>query len=383
MPACPTIFVVAGEASADQHAAMLGSELLRRGDVRLMGVGQSQMREAGYDLVFDSTGWSAMGVARSLTKVPLLWRRQRELRELLVRERPDLLILVDFGFFNVRLARAVKRRADIRTLYYFPPGSWRRAPSSFRSLAGVIDRIATPFSWSAEMLRASGLDATWVGHPVVDRIEPLDDKAPLRRELGLQPDATVIGLFPGSRRTEVRCNGPLVLAAARIIARQMPTAQFVVSVAPSIERSGLQAMAERLGPPGVRLSAGTVNIARIADLVITSAGTATLDAAAASCPMVVTYRGTTLMALENVVRRVDRLDVGMPNIVAGRRIVPELTGPRATGANLARAALEILTDEERYAVMRRDLREVRASLGEPGVSARVAEMALEMIAWAH
>lgn len=375
----PTVFFVAGEPSGDQHAAMLAEAILARRSVNLVGVGQQAMREAGVELLYDSAGWSGIGLGESLKRVPHVYRRALAVRDWIVRHQPDLLILVDFGAFNVRLARAVRKRLRVPTLYYFPPKSWSRRASGYGRLAGVIDSWATPFQWSAETLQREGLDATWVGHPVVDRISPADDRGALRDTLGLDPDATIIGIMPGSRSFEVGCNGPVQLGAARIIGDQIANIQTLISVAPSIGRDAIERLVARAGLKDVRLLEGTADIARASDIVISTCGTATLEVAAAACPMVLTYRGTLLMKIENVFRRMDRTMVGLPNILADRMIVPEILADEATPENVAAEALDILTDPERRERIRRDMMQVRSQLGEPGVSDRTAEIAIDMM----
>lgn len=379
MTQAPVIFVVAGEPSGDQHAAMLGEALLRRAPVHLCGVGQQGMRQAGFELLYDSSDWGGIGICQSAGRYPRLVGRAHDIARWLVRHQPDLLVLVDFGAFNVWLARKVRQRAAIPVLYYFPPRSWNRQASGYRRLAGVIDHWVTPFDWSAEILRREGLDATWVGHPVVDRIQPAPDRAALRRELGLDPDRPLLGLLPGSRRYEVGPNAPQMLGAARIMRQHFPHLQVAVSVAPSIPRSWLNAMVARCRVPDAHLMSGTADIARAADLAITSAGTATLDLAAAGCPMVVTYRGTLLMRTEEIFRRMRRLTIALPNIIAERRIVPEIVAFQATAANLAATAMELLGDPERLARTRQELLALRERLGAPGVSDRVADIALQML----
>ncbi len=375
----PTVFFVAGEPSGDQHAAMLAEAISARRPVNLVGVGQQALRNAGVELLFDSTDWSGIGLGESLKRAPRVYRHALAVCDWIVKHKPDLLVLVDFGAFNVRVAKVVRKRLRVPTLYYFPPKSWSRQASGYGRLSGVIDRWATPFQWSAEILQSEGLDATWVGHPVVDRISPADDRRALRESLGLDPDATVIGIMPGSRSFEVGCNGPAQLGAARIIGEQIANTQTLISVAPSIGRDRIERLVKRTGPEDVRLLAGTADIARASDLVITTCGTATLEAAAAVCPMVLTYRGTFVMKIENALRHYDRMMVGLPNILVDRMIVPEILAADATPENVAAEALDILTNLERRDRMRQDLLEVRSRLGEPGVSARTAEIALEML----
>jgi lipid-A-disaccharide synthase len=381
MGRAPQIFVVAGEPSADKHAAHLGEHLARVRDVELVGVGQAKMREAGFDLVFDSTGWSGIGVLDSLRRVPKLLIRIRQLTARLLAEPPDLLVLIDFGAFNVRLARRLRARLDCPILYYFPPRSWSRE-ADYSGLADLLDRVATPFPWSKQRLLEAGIDAEWVGHPVVDRIHPPgpEERAALRAKLGVGDAEPVIGLLPGSRNTEIRCNAPQILGAASTIAGEHPEAQLLLSVAPSVSEESLRRYVERHGPPEqTKLVGGLTEIVEASDLVISTSGTATLETAAAGCPMVIVYRGNWWMAVEKWVRRFAVPMVGMPNILADEMIVPELLAGDAAAENIARTVLELLGDEAALGEMKRRLEEVRAKLGSPGVSERVAQMALEMI----
>lgn len=381
MSEVPRIFVIAGEPSADTHAAMLGEALLRERRVRLCGVGQSRMREAGFDLLHDSAGWSGIGVIDSLRRAPGLMLRMRGLTRHLIAEPPDLLMPIDFGAFNVRLVRRVRRRLDCPVLYYFPPRSWCRE-ADYGGLAGLVDLVATPFPWSEQRLREAGINARWVGHPVVDRIRPSgpEERAALRAKLGVPSGERVIGLLPGSRRTEIRCNAPQMLGAAETIGDAIGGARFLLSVAPGASEDTLREKVARFGLSArTTLLRGVSEIVRAADLVIATSGTATLETAAAGCPMVIVYGGTWLMSLEKRVRRFSAPFIGMPNIVAGEEVVPELIDRDAVAPRIARSALRLLEDEAEMERMRRRLEGVREQLGEPGVSARVARMALDMI----
>ena len=376
----PQIFVVAGEPSADEHGAMLGEALLDAGQVRLTGVGQTRMRRAGFDLLFDSAGWSGIGVIESLKRVPQLFVRMHQLTAHLIAEPPDLLVLIDFGAFNVRLARRIRASTDCPVLYYFPPRSWSR-DADYTGLAGLVDRVATPFPWSERRLHEAGIDAEWVGHPVVDRIHPLpaQEQRSLRAKLGVGGLGPVIGLLPGSRKTEIRCNCPPMLEAAEEIAQELPDVRFLLSVAPSVQRELLEEQVERFDlTDRTSLLAGLTEIVQASDLVIASSGTATLETAAAACPMVIIYQGTRLMGIEKRLRRFAVPFVGLPNILAGEEIVPELLDRDAVGPTIAERSLALLTDEAAMDAMRERLLEVRKQLGTPGVSKRVAQMALEM-----
>lgn len=381
MQKVPEIFVVAGEPSADRHAALLGEALRRSTDVSLRGIGQSRMSAAGYELLFDSSGWSGIGVVESLRRVPKLLGNMRTAARHLLSRPPDLLVLVDFGAFNVRLARRLRPQFDCPILYYFQPGSWSRR-ADYTRLSGLVDHVASPFSWSTELLQRAGVEATWVGHPVLDRIAPPGaiERAELRSSFGLNDDNTIIGLLPGSRATELRCNGPQMLAAAATICSRIPNTHILLSAASNQAERRLREMVRRAGlQERVTLVPGVAKIARAADLAIVSSGTATLEVAAAICPMIVVYVGTSLMSLEKRIRRFSIPHIGMPNIVAGEEVVPELVDRDARGPTIARVAIDLLTDDAAIETMRERLLQVREELGTPGVSDRVAALALDMI----
>ncbi|MGI5816911.1 MAG: lipid-A-disaccharide synthase [Armatimonadota bacterium] len=377
----PRIFVVAGEPSADKHGALLGEALRAQREVHLAGVGQSRMRDAGFELLFDSTGWSGIGVIDSLRRVPGLMVRMRQLSSHLIARPPDLLVLIDFGAFNVRLARRIRAAVDCPVFYYFPPRSWSR-DADYMGLAGLVDRVATPFPWSERRLREAGIEAVWVGHPVVDRIGPLspEDRADRRAKLGIEDGQIALGLLPGSREMEIRCNGPQMLGAAAAVAGELGNVQVLLSVAPGVSRDRLARQVAGFGlADRTRLVAGVAEIVQAADLAIVTSGTATLETAAAACPMLIVYRGTWLMSLEKRLRRFVVPFVGMPNIIADEEIVPELIDQNGVAPRIADTALGLLRDEARMSEMRGRLLEVREQLGSPGVSERVAGMALDLI----
>lgn len=371
------IFFLTGEVSGDRHAAPVVAELRRRG-FEVCGVGGPRMAAAGATLLTDSTGWGAIGVPEAARKFPLLLVRSRLLLRHIRRLQPDVVALVDFGYFNSRMARHLTAMG-LRVLYYFPPGSWRHERRDWSGLAAVTDCIATPFSRNAEHLRASGANAHWVGHPVVDAIEPADDRPALRAQLGLAEGAPVIGILAGSRPMERRFLGRPLLDAAHIIHGRLPSARFLWSDMPHIgalERR-LQQRAQAIGE--VTVVGESHDILRASDLVMTAMGTATLEAAAALTPMVAVYDGSP--AAKWIVRHVLRQEqpfYAMPNILLGRALVPEVVPRTVTeavsGERIAAAALELLQDPARMQATRDGLREARAMLGEPGAALRTAEL---------
>lgn len=375
------IFFITGEVSGDRHAAPVVAELLRRG-CELSGVGGPRMAAAGAALLADSSGWGAIGVPEAARKFPLLLVRSRLLLRHIRRLAPDVVALVDFGYFNSRMARYLTAMG-VRVMYYFPPGSWRQEPRDWSGLAAITDCIATPFARNAEHLRASGANAHWVGHPVLDAIEPAADRRALRAQLGLPEGEPVVGVLPGSRVMERRFLGPPLLDAARIIRRALPRARFLWSAMPHLGAVEQRLRGQAQADGHVTMVGESHDILRASDIVMTAMGTATLEAAAALTPMVGVYDGS--VAAKWIVTRVLRQQqphYAMPNILLRRELVPEVVPRSVTeavrGERIAAAALEVLGDPARMQAMRKGLGEARAMLGEPGAALRTAELIVRL-----
>jgi lipid-A-disaccharide synthase len=229
------IAILSGELSGDLIGGALARELHRLApEAALWGLGSQSMRAAGVELLADSAAWGAIGVTEAVSKIPLLLLRIAPMvRKGLSERRPDVVVLIDFGAFNVRVARLCKQ-LGLKVCYYFPPGSWRRAGSSGAEMARITDLLATPFPWSAERFRSLGANAVCVGHPLLERVHPKMSRAEFATQFGMDARRPILGLLPGSRHHEIRHLMPALLGAARQIYREVPTAQFVFGLAPSI-----------------------------------------------------------------------------------------------------------------------------------------------------
>jgi lipid-A-disaccharide synthase len=367
------IFIVAAERSGDMHAAEVARELSRHPSVRLTGIGGAHMRQAGVVTDFDSTDWSAVGLLPTLRKVPYVPLKRRMMR--LVRQRrPDLILLVDFGAYNMRFGRYTRQaRPEQPIMYYFPPGSWRRQPRDWSRLAAVVDTVATPFRWSAEQLRAAGIDAHWVGHPVVERFSGEEDAAQVRSEHGLPEGAPVIGLMPGTRPMERNCIGPQLLGAAELLRNSLPDAHFLWSVTDPQRPHRLDRRVNDRSYITTLADSRTLILA--SDLVVVASGTATLECAAALRPMIMVYRGTWALALQARLMNLGTDYYAMPNIIADRLVVPELLQCEVNPSRICQEVLDLHGNAARSETMKQDLAQVRAELGSPGASQRTAELA--------
>jgi len=377
------IFFVTGEVSGDRHAAPVVGKLRARG-MSVSGVGGEGMRAAGAKLIADSTHWGVMGVPQALRRLPALLIRERWLQAALRRLRPPIVVLVDFGAFNVRLARYLRKTRLSRVFYYFPPGSWRQEPRDWSSLAALTDCIATPFAKNAEHLAASGANAHWVGHPIVDTLAPVADRAALRAELGLRQKPPVVGVLPGSRQAERRTIGPLMVRAMRTILDTMPECGFLWSCLPHTNHTDDRLLARLSQDVRIARVDDSRDIIRASDLLLATMGTATLEAAAALTPMVTTYDASFVAKwIAARLLKQQQAFYSMPNLMLGRPAVPEVVplGPadRITAQRIARPALALLRDGAARKAMQADLGLVRDLLGRPGVAARTADLIMQAL----
>jgi len=375
----PEVFFVTGELSGDIHAAGLARELAEMADVRLTGAGGPHMRQAAVATDFDSTSWGAIGLPQAIRKIPYLLVQKKRIVNMIKQRQPAVLILIDFGAFNVRLARTVRQACpDQRIMYYFPPSSWRRRPHDWSFLAELVDMVATPFKWSAQQLRNCGVAAHWVGHPVVDRFSDQKDAVAFRRQQNLPAGAPVVGLMPGSRNVERNCIGPQLLAMTELLRNRLPEAQFLWSVLSEAQPSKLDrraATAHYITP-----LADSRSLILASDIVVTASGTATLEATAALRPLIMVYRGTLAMQVQARFMDFSTDYFAMPNIIAQRCIIPELIQNEVNPQRLCQEVLDLHTDRYRQEQMKQELAEVRAELGPPGAARRAAQLALTLIA---
>ncbi len=375
------VFFVAGEPSGDLHASELAQELRDAGGLSVGAVGGPRLRAAGADILIDSSAWGAVGIPQALRQLPTCYAAYLKVVAHLLKHPPDLLVPVDFGAFNMRLLRRLGAHGRPRVLYFFPPGSWSRSERDWSDMAQLTDCVATPFSWSEEMLRQQGVNAHFVGHPVVDRVEPSDDVPALRCELGVAGDCFCLGLLAGSRALERRLLGPQMLAAAARLLASYSHLHVLFSPPPSAAGGGDGSL--NLAQLGDRATVvtDTVKLLQASDLVLTAFGTATLEAAAALCPMIAVYRGTTGMWLQFRLMKPRSEFYAMPNIIAGNEVVPEFIRPDQTDAQaLSEAASRLIQDEKARAAMKERLASVRRALGPPGAIRRTADLALQIMA---
>jgi lipid-A-disaccharide synthase len=368
-----------GEASGDLYAGALTRELLALDPtLTIAGLGGPQFAAAGGRLVDDYREISVTGLTEWIPKLPRLLEARRRLVAAAEAERPDALILIDFSGFNFRLAPAI-RRLGVPVVYYISPQIWASRPGRLATIRAIADRVLVIFPFEAAIYEKGGVPVEFVGHPLIDLAKPSASREVFLGRLGLTPSAPTVAILPGSRPNELSRILPDLAAAARIIGREVPAAQFVVARAPHLDDRLFDAVAGG-GDAAARFTlveGDTDTVLASADVALTASGTATVQAALHDTPMVVVYRMAPLSY--QLARRVVRLDtIGMVNLIAGERIVPELVQDAFTPDAVAREAISMLTDRGRAARIRAGLATVRSRLGGPGASRRAAEAILRI-----
>lgn len=368
--------LLAGEASGDLHAAALARELkARRPEVELSGIGGERMAAAGVSLLFDPTKASVIGFGEALRRLPRFKRWQNEVKAYLRRVRPDALVLVDFGGFNVGVAEYA-HRIGVPAVYYIPPAAWAWGRGRARRLAKACTRIACVLPMEVEVYGQAGAEVRFVGHPLLDEVHPRGDREGVRASLGVVPGELLVGLLPGSRRQEIESLLPDMLAAARLLEQRRPGLKWALGLAPTVNRARLEALVAAAGLP-VRLVPGAHAVMEAADVLMVASGTATLEAALFGTPMVMVYRVSPLTyALARWLVKVRHY--ALPNLVAGEEIIPELVQEELTPERLAGAVEWFLADPAGRARVSERLRAAVARLGEPGGAGRAAKIILEV-----
>ncbi|HEY7723840.1 MAG TPA: lipid-A-disaccharide synthase [Anaeromyxobacteraceae bacterium] len=371
------VLVVATEASADLHAARALEELRRlRPGLEAFGMGGPALAAAGLELVHRAEEMSVMGLAEVIPRIPVILRILRDLAAAAAARRPDVALLVDAPDFNLRLAKRLKR-LGVKVVYYVSPTVWAWRRRRVRTIARVVDRMLCILPFEERFYEGTGVSARFVGHPFAGR--PLPGPAEgYRRELALPEGRTTVALVPGSRPSEVRRIFPAMLAAAERLRARHPDAQFVVPVAPGLSPAALEAHLAAHRALDVKLVDGRADaVVGASDAALVKSGTSVLEAALMLRPMVVVYKLSWISYL--VARLLVRLaHVGLVNLLAGREVVPELLQRRASPERMAAEIERLLGDPAARQAQLGGLREVRASLGEPGAPARVAEEVARM-----
>lgn len=364
------ILFVAGEPSGDLHASNVAREIVALGaEFRMRGVGGDLMHSAGVQIDEHIRGLAVLGLVEVLRHLPKHWGMLRDVRQRLDSGSVALVVLVDYPGFNMRVAEAASQ-AGVPVLYYIVPQVWAWGTKRLEKMARWVKKAAVILPFEETLLRNHGIDATFVGHPLLDRAAGggAPDRAASRRQLGMADDARVLALFPGSRAQEIARHLDPFVETAMLLRKEDPGLQVVVSAAPHVVID-----TRRCPFPIVRDS--SFAILRAADAALCKSGTTTLEASVAGCPHVVAYR--THPITYAAARRLVKIPyIGLVNVVAGREVAREFIQAALQPEQVAEALGPLLDrGSAPRARMLAALDGVRRALGEPGAARRVATMA--------
>ncbi len=374
LPSPIKLMLVAGEASGDKHAAHLVAALKAlRPEIHFtfFGSGGDEMRASGVNTLVDVRELAIMGALEIAAALPKFLRVFRQLREAANAQKPDAVILVDWPEFNLRLAKKLKQDGH-RVFYYISPQVWAWRSYRVKQIKRDVERMLVILPFEQEFYKQHGVQVEYVGHPLLDSVRVTASRDEFCRKYNLDPARPIIALLPGSRRKEVSYILPPMLAAARELSQTNPALQLVIALAPTIARTQTQTPSL---PNLTVVENDTYNTVAAAELAVVASGTATLETAIIGTPLIVCYRASALnWQLFTPFIKVPF--VGMPNLIAGRAIAPELLQKDLTGARLARQIREWSGDPERLQQARADLAEVRRKLGAANASQRAAEIVM-------
>lgn len=371
------ILISAGEASGDIHAAAVTAAIKKIDPTaEVFGMGGDVLRAAGGEVLFDIKDHGVMGFVEVLKKLPDLFKLRDDFGKLMDERKPDCLITVDYPGFNMKLAKLAHDKG-IPVVSYIAPSAWAWHKSRAKKVAKIVDKVACIFPFEYDVYKEAGAKVEFVGHPLVDIVKPSMSVEDAEDFAGKREGHKLILLMPGSRLMEIEKMLPTLLAAAKLIKKQLPEVDFVMPRAGTIPKSMLE---EKIKVSGVdvKITEGNnYDLFSVADLALATSGTVTLEAALCGLGSVIVYRTNPLTYL--IAKMVVNIPyIGLPNIVAGRSVVPELIQNDFTPEKVAQEALHLL-ESERNCQLKRDLAYVKERLGKPGAVDRVAELVLSFV----
>jgi lipid-A-disaccharide synthase len=372
------IMIVAGEASGDLHGGNLVQAMHQIDpSLRFYGIGGKKLKAAGVELIADSADMAVVGLTEVVSKLGMILKVMAQMKALLKADRPDLIILIDYPDFNLSLAKAAKKYG-VRVFYYISPQVWAWRRGRIGKIKKIVDKMAVILPFEASLYNKAGVDATFVGHPLLDVVRAKYSREEALRRFGLREGITTVGILPGSRQSEVVRLLPEMLMAAEIIEKKLSSVQFVLPLADTLETHFVSNIIRQY-PIKVKVIPDEIyDVIGCADIAMVASGTATLETALMGTPMIIIYKvSAPSYYIGKMVINVDH--IGLVNIMAGKTIVPELIQEAAIPEAIAAEVIDILTNRERMDDIKTDLSKIRAMLGSPGAAVRAAHLAYEMI----
>ncbi len=373
-----SVVIIAGEASADLHGSNLVKAMKRlNSGIVFTGIGGEKMEQAGVRILIPSSEMAVVGLTEIFSKLRTIFKASKDIKSILKKARPDLLILIDYPDFNIHIAGTAKR-FGIPVLYYISPQVWAWRSGRVRKIARRIDRMVVILPFEKDYYRNKSVIVDYVGHPLLDECpSDLNEKEVFSR-LGVDQDYPIVGLLPGSRKEEILNLLPAMVEAAGKLSDHYPGLQCILPLAPGLEREFVQPFIDN-SKTEIKLFQGNIyEVLSVCDVALVTSGTATLETAIMGVPMVIAYKVSPISYwIGRMVIKVSY--AGLVNLVGGEEVVPELIQSEATAERLAGEALTILGDTKIKENMIKKLNAIKENLGKGGASDKTAEIALEMI----
>lgn len=370
--------IVAGEASGDIYGADLARETVKLDpNLHFFGIGGERMREAGVETLVDSSEMAVVGLVEVLKHFNVISSAFLKLKKILLNEPPDLLILIDYPGFNLRLAKIAKK-AGVKVLYYISPQIWAWRQGRVRKIARLVDHMAVILPFEAPFYERAGVPVTFVGHPMLDMVQVSMERDQAAASFGLDPARQIVGLFPGSRRNEIDRLLPVIVGSAVRLKQLFPGIQFVLPLASTLSADAITPQLVNAGLDVIITRERIHDMIRACDAVISVSGTVTLEIALVGTPMVIIYKLSPL-TYQLAKRLVKVPNIGLCNIVAGETVVQELIQDQANPERIATEIERLLTDNSYAGSVSGKLRSIWNKLGNGSASARVAQRAFTMM----
>ena len=378
------IFISTGEVSGDLQGAILIKALKEEAaianiELEITALGGDRMKRSGATILGDTTAIGSVGLLEALPFVLPTLKLQNKTKKYLLKNIPDVLVLIDYAAPNIAIGRYVKKNLpQVPIVYYIAPQDWVvPVLGNAAKLTRFVDKLLAVFPEEANYYRKKGIDTTWVGHPLLDRMKKTPDRVASRQLLKLSSEQTIITLLPASRRQEINQMLPIIAQAASLIQQQIPNIHFLIPVSLELYNDAIVAIVKQYQLSATILKDRTLEAISAADLAITKSGTVNLEIALLNIPQVVLYRVHPVTAW--LARNLLKIKVPLmspPNLIVNREIVPELQQESATPTNIANTALNLLSNSLKRQQMIADYQKMRSLLGEIGVGKKAAKAIL-------
>ena len=373
------VMIIAGEASGDLHAGkLIYATKQKNADVHFYGVGGDNMRAAGAEVLVDSKEMAVVGLVEIWEHRKVIFGALNQMRDSITQDPPDLLVLVDYPEFNLRLAKHAKQYG-VKVLFYISPQIWAWRQYRVKKIKRLVDMMAVVFPFETEFYLKHNVPVKFVGHPLVNEVHASKEKPALLDEFGMDTDKPVIGLLPGSRRSEIKRLISIIFESAELTKSKIKNAQFILPLADTLDESELSSTLERHPSLNVKVVKNRAyDVISCCDVVLTVSGTVTLEIALLKTPMVIINKVSWLTYV--IVRQLIKIDhLGLCNIIANKRIVPELIQYDATPEKISAQLIGFLSNQELRKKTIKELSEIESMLGSEGGIDNMAELTLEML----